>query len=345
MKCLIKNVEIKAIATCLPQNTFEMNSLKGKYEDKEIDNMMKTTGVVRVHVAEQCQTTSDLCFEAAELLLKSEDINKDEIDGVVFVSQTFDYLYPATSVVLQHRLGLSKETICFDISYGCSGYMYGLFQAASMIHTGACKNVLLMAGDTNTKILNPDNLGARMGFGDCGSATLVSVGPSSIGFHLCSDGSGANTVINVNGGFRHWPDNAQKLDFSKNANKGDDVFAFIVSCGTKSIKTILDFMEWDKDEVDLYALHQATKFTLDFMKKKLKLNEDKAPFDIKNYGNTGPTTVPLVITDYAHKGLEVDTTKWKKVVLAAYGVGLSWGSIACDLSKTNIYRPINQDLR
>ena len=101
----------------------------------------------------------------------------------------------------------------------------------------------------------------------------------------------------------------------------------------------------DKDEVDLYALHQATKFTLDFMKKKLKLNEDKAPFDIENYGNTGPTTVPLVITDYAHKGLEVDTTRWKKVVLAAYGVGLSWGSIACDLSKTNIYRPINQDLR
>lgn len=106
MKCLINNVEIKAIATCLPQNSFEMNSLKGKYEDKEIDNVMKTTGVVRVHVAEQCQTTSDLCFEAAELLLKSEDINKDEIDGVVFVSQTFDYLYPDYLCSLATPLGI-----------------------------------------------------------------------------------------------------------------------------------------------------------------------------------------------------------------------------------------------
>ena len=345
MKCLINDVRVRAIATCLPQGCFEMDSLKEKHGVKEIDNVKKTTGVERVHVADHSQTTSDMCFEAAELLIKNEGIDRNEIDGGVFVSQTFDYLYPATSVVLQHRLGLSKETICFDISYGCSGYMYGLFQAASMIHSGACKNVLLMAGDTNTKILNPNNLGARMVFGDCGSATLVSVGDSFMGFHLCSDGSGADTVINVNGGFRHWPSNAQKQDFSKNANKGDDVFAFIVSCGTKSIKTILEFMKWDKDEVDLYALHQATKFTLDFMKKKLKIGENKAPFNIKNYGNTGPTTVPLVITDYAHKELGIDTTTWKKVVLAAYGVGLSWGSIACDLSETNIYRPINQDLR
>lgn len=345
MKCLIKNIRIEAIATCLPENSFEMDSLKGEYEEKEIDNVKKTTGIVRVHVAEQSQTTSDLCFEAAELLIKNHGIDKNEIDGVVFVSQTFDYLYPATSVVLQHRLGLSQDTICFDISYGCSGYVYGLFQAASMIHSGACKNVLLMAGDTNTKISNQKNLGSKMVFGDCGSATLVSVGDSSLGFHLCSNGGGADTVINVNGGFRHWPENSYKLDFSKNANKGDDVFAFIVSCGTKSIKTILEYMEWNKDEVDLYALHQATKFTLDFMRRKLKIEESKAPFNIKNYGNTGPTTVPLVLTDSAHKKVPVDTQFWKKVVLAAYGVGLSWGSVACDLSKTKIYKPINQDLR
>jgi len=345
MICLIENVKIKAVATSLPKETFEMDSLKGKYEEKEINDVKKMTGIDRVHVAEQEQTTSDLCFEAAELLIKNEGIDRNVIDGVVFVSQTFDYLYPATSVVLQHQLGLSQETICFDISYGCSGYVYGLFQAASMINSGACKNVLLMAGDTNTKIFNPDNLGARMVFGDCGSATLISTGDSSMSFHLCSDGSGANTVINVNGGFRHWPDNAYKLDFSKNANKGDDVFAFIVSYGPKSIKTMLEFRAWDKDEVDFYALHQATKFTLDFMKRKLKIAEDKAPFNIKNYGNTGPTTVPLVITDYVHSDATPDTSKWKKVILAAYGVGLSWGSVACDLSGTHIYKPINQDLR
>jgi 3-oxoacyl-[acyl-carrier-protein] synthase-3 len=102
-------------------------------------------------------------------------------------------------------------------------------------------------------------------------------------------------------------------------------------------------MGWDKDDVDFYGLHQATKITIDFMRKKLKLAyPERAPFDIENYGNTGPTTVPLVLTDFPHRNNGVDSSKWHKVVLAAYGVGMSWGSVACDLSKTHLYKPINQ---
>ena len=346
MKCLIENVRIAGIATCLPDKVFEMNSMVDKYSAKEVANTIKTTGVARVHIADAKETTSDLCFKAAENLIKKDGIDKAEIGGLVFVTQTFDYLYPATSVVLQDRLGLSKDTICFDISYGCSGYIYGLFQAASLVNTGVTDNVLLLAGDTNSKVLDPNNFGARMVFGDAGSATLVSKSKGGVmGFHLCSDGSRANTVLNQNGGFRNWPENTNSLDYSKNANKGDDVFSFIISSGTSSIKIMLEYMGWDKDDVDFYGLHQATKFTLEFMKRKLKLNNEKAPFDIMNYGNTGPTTIPLVLTDYSHKERGVDTRSWKKVILAAYGVGLSWGSVSCDLSQTSIIKPINQDLR
>lgn len=346
MKCIIDNVKIKAIATCLPDNVLELRSLIGQYGKKDVENTIKTTGVERVHIAEQKETTSDLCFKAAGHLLESIGIDAGSIGGLIVVSQTFDYLYPATSVVLQDRLGLSKETVCFDISYGCSGYIHGLFEAAVLIKSGACDNVLMLAGDTNSKVIDPNNFGAKMVFGDAGSATLVTKSEGSrIGFHLCSDGARSNTVINQNGGFRNWPENTHGQDFSKNANKGDDVFSFIVSSGTSSIKTMLEYMEWNKDNVDFYGLHQATKFTLEFMKRKLKIQEGKAPFDIMNYGNTGPTTIPLVLTDYPHRNQEVDTHKWNKVILAAYGVGLSWGSVACDLSETEILKPINQDLR
>lgn len=342
MKCIINNVEIKSLITCLPEDIKEMSSYIGLYGEKEVIDTIKSSGIERVHVAKQSETTSDLCFQAAEALIQKEGIDKTTIDGLVFVSLTPDYAFPATSVVLQGRLGLSKDIVAFDTAYGCSGYIYGVFQAASLIGSGACKNVLLLAGDTNSKILDQNEKSNAMVFGDAASATLISQGDGSMAFDLHTNGYIYDTVINKNGGYRCWPANLEK-DFNDQGMKGDDVFSFIVSYGPKTIKSVLDLVGWDKDEVDFYGLHQATKITVDFMRKKLKLaHPEKAPFDIENYGNTGPVTVPLVLTDYPHRAERIDTTTWKKVVLAAYGVGMSWGSIACDLSKTHIYRPINQ---
>ena len=182
-----------------------------------------------------------------------------------------------------------------------------------------------------------------MVFGDAGSATLVSKGKSRVGFHICSDGYNYQTVLCDKMGFRKFPENTNP-DYQQDPSmSGDDVFSFIVNVGPTTIKTVLELMGWDKDEVDFYGLHQATKITVDFMRKKLKLaHPERAPFDIQNYGNTGPTTVPMVLTDWPHRVEGVDTSTWHKVVMAAYGVGLSWGSVACDLSKTIILKPINQ---
>ncbi|MBO4659003.1 MAG: ketoacyl-ACP synthase III [Prevotella sp.] len=342
MKSIIKNVEIKSIVTCLPEGIKEMSSFADVFGEKVVADTIKTSGIERVHVAKQDETTSDLCYQAAESLIEKEGIDKTSIDGLIFVSLTPDYAFPATSVVLQGRLGLSKDIVAFDTIYGCSGYIYGVFQAATLIGSGACKNVLLLAGDTNSKILDQNEKSNAMVFGDAGSATLISQGKSSLAFDLHTNGFIYDTVINKNSGYRSWPANLDEK-FNEQSMRGDDVFSFIVSHGPKTIKAVLELVEWDKDDVDFYGLHQATKVTIDFMRMKLKLaHPERAPFDIENYGNTGPVTVPLVLTDYPYRAEGIDTSKWKKVILSAYGVGMSWGSIACDLSQTHIYRPINQ---
>lgn len=343
MKCIIENVEIKSIATCVPESILEMSSLKERFGEKEVEDTIKGSGIERLHVAGEHETTADICYQAAELILTEENIDRSAIDGVVFVSQTPDFFNPATSCVLQGRLGLPNDCVCFDITYGCSGYIYGIFQAASLIGSGACNNVLVLAGDTNTKTLS-GRKESVMVFGDAGSATLVSRGEGKLAFDIMSNGYEYRTVLNDRHGYRMYPENTVPGYMPADASMhGDDVFAFIVKVGPKTIKTVLELVGWDKDEVDFYACHQATKITVDFMRRKLKLaHPERAPFDITNYGNTGPTTVPMVLTDWPYRAEGIDTSTWHKVVMAAYGVGLSWGSIACDLSKTKIYRPINQ---
>lgn len=343
MKCQIKNIDIKCIATCLPEGVLEMTTLKDKFGEKVVEGTMKGTGIERLHIAAEHETTADLCARAAEQLFEATGIDRQSIDGVVFVSQTMDFFNPATSCVLQGRLGLPGDCVCFDISYGCSGYIYGMFQAATLIGSGACNNVLVLAGDTNSKVVNKESAASLMVFGDAGSATLVSKGEGCIGFHIATDGVNYKTVLNDRMGFRKFPENTRDDYQPDPAMSGDDVFSFIVNVGPKTIKSVIELMGWDKDDVDFYGLHQATKITVDFMRKKLKLaHPERAPFDIQNYGNTGPTTVPMVLTDWPHRAEGVDTSTWHKVVMAAYGVGLSWGSVACDLSKTLILKPINQ---
>ncbi len=344
MKCIIKNVEIKSIATYVPEKILELSTLKDKFGEKEVESTIAGSGIERLHIAEQHQTTGDLCYEAALKILEEENIDRDTIDGLVFVSQTMDYYDPATSCVLQGRLGLSNECVCMDICYGCSGYIYGLFEAATLIGSGACKKVLVLAGETSSKAVNQNIKSDAMVFGDAGSATLVTEGESELGFHIMTNGYDYKTVMNPRFGFRHWPENLDSnWEPTEGGMEGDEVFSFIIRVGPKTIMTTLEMMGWDKDEVDFYGLHQATKITVDFMRKKLKLaHPERAPFDIQNYGNTSPTTVPMVLTDWPHRAEGIDTSTWHKVILAAYGVGLSWGSIACDLSKTKIYRPINQ---
>lgn len=348
MKTIINNVSIKSVASWLPETVLDMESLISLYGEKDVKEIMKTTGIEHVRIAVDGMTSSDMCQKAAEYLIEKEGIDRKEIDGLVFVSQTPDYILPSTSTCLQDRLGLSKDTACIDIRYGCSGYIYGVFQAASWIACGACKNVLVLSGDTNSRMINENDRSLKMVMGDAGTATIVGKGYSPIGFLIHSDGSGAEKLIIPAGGFRTIKSTATgelKWDEDHNGRTQEDmfmdgmaIFMFAITKVPKNINSIIEQMGWAKEEVGLFALHQANKFMVDYIGKKLKVAPDLVPVNATKYGNTGPATIPLLLSDVcSYKRFDL-----KKTILSGFGVGLSWGSIACDLSKTNFYEPINK---
>ena len=348
MRTILNNVQIKAVSSWLPINKLEMDSLSDIYGISEVQNIIKATGVQRVRIADEDMTSSDMCQKAAEYLISREEIDRKEIDGIVFVSQTCDYILPATSITLQDRLELSKDTVCIDIHYGCSGYIYGLFQAALWISSGACKNVLVLAGDTTSRMINKQDKSLRMVFGDCGTATLMSMGNYPMGFHIQSDGSGADRLIVPAGGFRtpvSEKTSILKWDEDHNGRTKNDlymdgmaIFNFAITNVHKNVNDLLEKIQWDKEEVGLYALHQANDFMVNYVRKKLKAPIEKVPTNVVNYGNTGPATIPLLLSDICSR----QSYDLSKVVMSGFGVGLSWGSIATNLSVTKFYEPINK---
>jgi 3-oxoacyl-[acyl-carrier-protein] synthase-3 len=347
MKSIFKNLKIDSVASYLPVQSRDFYNLAATFGDDTINHTIKHSGIRSLRVADDDQTSLDMCYEAANHLLNRENIDRGSIDGLVMVSQTFDYLGPASSVILQDKLGLSKETVCFDIIYGCSGYIYGLYQASVLISSGSCKRVLLLNGETNTRLMDNSIKEQYMVFGDAASATLVSEGDDELRFHICSDGSRHGCVLNLVNGFRppilikgnKMPLNPNG-DYAKATNDGMAVFDFILHEGVDTIKEVLSYTNWNKEDVDFFALHQATKVTLDFLRRRLKISSEKAPFVSQDFGNTSSVTIPLVLT-FCNNHTSCDSASWKKVVMAAFGLGLSWGSLTCDLSKTRFYGPIN----
>lgn len=347
MKSSFDNIQIDAITSYLPKYKRDFKDLGSDFGVELIEHTIKHSGIKSLRVADENQTSLDMCFEAAESLIINEKIDRNSISGLVMVSQTFDYMGPASSIILQDRLGLSKDTVCFDIIYGCSGYIYGLYQASIMIASGSCDRVLLVNGETNTRLMDDSIKEQHLVFGDAASATLISKGKGNFKFHICSDGGRHSCVLNLVNGFRPpiliknqtMPMNALG-NYAKATNDGMAVFDFILHEGSDTIKEIVKYSNWDMNDVDFFGLHQATKVTLDFLRRRLKISENKAPFVSENFGNTSSVTIPLVLTTCSAIN-NMDTKKWEKVILGAFGLGLSWGSLSCDLSKTRFYKPIN----
>lgn len=307
MKTIIDNVTIRAISSWLPENIVEMTSFYSLYGEAEVNSIVKTTGVERVRIADNDMTSSDMCVKAAEILFEQEQFDRSLIDGIVFVSQTTDWILPATSISLQDRLGLLKDVVCIDIHYGCSGYIYGLFQAASWIACGACENVLVLAGDTTSRMINPNDKSLRMVFGDCGTASIISKGTGKMGFHIQSDGSGSDRLIVPAGGFRlpiSEKTSVLEWDEDKNGRTQNDlfmdglaIFNFAITKVHKQVNTLIEEMGWQKEDIGFYGLHQANEFMVNYVRKKLKVDEKIVPVNVRNYGNTGPATLPLLLSD------------------------------------------------
>jgi len=345
MKVKLKGIQITSISSCIPRNKVDLKKFTNEFGENEVARIIKTTGIEYIRQAAFNVTTSDLCIEAAQKLILVNKIDVSQIGAVVFVSQTADYLMPQTSHIIQDKMGLNEDTICFDLPIGCNGYIYGLYQASLLISSNSCKKVLLLSGDTSTKLINEKDRSLKMVFGDGGSATLIESGTDELSFIIYSDGSQYDRLIIPDGGGRN-PINeiSTKLNFDSDGNgrsssnlymDGMAIFNFAIKRVPPLIEEILNFANWDKGDVDLFGMHQANKFMIDYLRKKCGVSLENMPVVVDGIGNTGPATIPILLTELSSECKAIN-----KVVLCGFGIGLSWGAVSCNLSKTNILNTI-----
>lgn len=338
-----QNVGIKAISACVPKNVSKNSDLGYLIPEEEIEKTINSIGIKEKRIADKDVTSSDLCFKAARKLLEDNQIDPLEINALIFVSQTSDYHQPATSPILQDRLGLSKDTLCFDVNLACSGYVYGLSIAYSFAAQNGINKVLLLVGETMSKIVSPYDKESAPLFGDAGTATLVEKGDYGDAiFSLHSDGSGAQVMVIPDGGFRNPTTPASfEEEIDKNGNRrtrehfrmnGMDVFNFGMREEPKDIKKIVAESGLTMDDIDLLIYHQANRFMTDFFTKRIKFSTEKTPYSLEFFGNTSSASIPLTIVTALKNGYPVR----EKVILSGFGAGLSWGSALVNLNYTNI---------
>ena len=327
-----QGVGIKAMSACVPPGVVDNRDLGYLIPEEEIDKTINNIGIEQRRIADADVTASDLCYKAVRQLMDDNGIDPASIDVLLFMSQTPDYRIPATSCLLQHRLGLPRETMCFDISLGCSGYLYALSTAFAYASMQGINRVLLLDGETFSKIVNRRDKVDWPLYGDAGTATLVEKGDYGTStFMLNTDGSGED-VLKVHAGMRH-PITADSCIEREREDgnirtelevfmDGMDVFNFAISKVPKSIKLLLQQTNRTIDDVDYLVFHQANRFMMDFFVKKLKISPEHVPYCIGKYGNTSSASVPLTIVSELAGKLDGEHT----VVMSAFGAGLSWGS-------------------
>ncbi len=331
-KITLHGVGITALSACVPSDIVSNRDLGYLIPDEEIDKVIDNIGIVERRIAPDDVTASDLCFKAAQRLMEDNDIAPDSIDVLIFMSQTGDYRIPATSCILQHRLGLPKSTMCFDISLGCSGYLFALSTAFAYASMEGINRVLLLDGETFSKIVNKRDKVDWPLYGDAGTATLVEKGNfGESTFLLNTDGSGED-AIKIHAGMRNPITQQSCVEREQEDGNirndlevfmdGMDVFNFAISKVPKCVKQILAETGKTVDDIDYLVFHQANRFMMDFFVKKLKMSPERVPYCIGKYGNTSSTSIPLTISSELSGKLDGENT----VVMSGFGAGLSWGA-------------------
>lgn len=330
----INNVGIRGVAACVPAPC-EKNADYPFFSTEESRKFIDTTGVRMHRIAPADVCTSDMCYTAAKKLLDELSWAPGSVDLLLFISSTPDYIFPNTACLLQHRLNLQKSSMCFDMTLGCSGWIYGMTVASQLLSGGYLKRALILVGDTISKTTNRADKIAWPLFGDSGSATVLEYMPGqSMYCDLGTDGSGANTILLKDGGFRNpvtMDSFIEKRDSMGNVRNGlqiemngVDVFSFGLMTAPKSIRNVLNVSSCSVDDIDVLFIHQANKFMTDKIIKKIGISPEKVPYCLDEYGNTGGSTIPLNMV--ARKSVELSREKLR-LLCCAFGVGLSWGSI------------------
>lgn len=323
----IDDIGIVAVSSTVPSATIDNVELASVYGDEEINKLVSSIGVNTRHVANDNITTADLCYDAAQNLLAEIEWPRHSIGALIFVSQTGEYQLPATACGLQAKLGLPINTIAYDVNLGCSGYVYGLFLASTLVKSGVGR-VLLLVGDTISKLVEPGDRSTELLFGDAGTATAIEIQPGkSLQFDLGSDGSGAEHII-----ARKPMDPAEQIRGLKSAYlqmNGGEVFSFTLKRVPTIVKAALEAAGLQASDIDSCVYHQANRFMLKHLLKKSKFSPEQVPLSIMDYGNTSGASIALTLCSQNLPARE-------KILLVGFGVGLSWGTVLCDLSDTKL---------
>jgi len=331
----ISGIRLAGLAAAVPQNC-EHNADYAWISRKERESLIKNIGVETRRVAPKGVTTADLCVVATEKLLAELNWDRNEIELLVFVSQSRDYLVPTTACIVQDRLGLPHSCIAYDVGLGCSGYVYGLSVVGSMVQSGAIKKALLMVGDISTLTTSYRDKSTYPLFGDAGTVTALEYREDAppMTFNLQTDGSGYRAIMIRDGGARHKM-TRQSFDMKKISKgiirsrlnvelDGIEVFNFSLREVVPNIKALVKYSEKSLDDVDYLVFHQANFLINNTIRKMLKVAPEKVPYSIREYGNTSGASVPLTMVSQLREQL---TKSRVKLLLSAFGVGLSWGSV------------------
>jgi 3-oxoacyl-[acyl-carrier-protein] synthase-3 len=337
----IDGVAMRGVVSAAPRQIVDNSAFAARFGEAAVAEVVKMIGVEQRRIALPEQTTADLCFEAAQVLIERLDWAPDSIDGLIFVSQTPDYRLPATACSLHGRLGLAPHCQALDVALGCSGYVYGLWLASTLIKAGL-RRVLVLAGDTSSRMVDPNDRATALLFGDAGSATALEADSAAAPMHfrLGSDGAGARHLIIPQGAYRTGVTDArwgEGYDPSHLYMDGAEVFTFTLRAVPTLVRQTLTDAGLSPLDVDIYALHQANRFMLRHLAKKIGAGEDRVPINIERFGNTSSATIPLLLTtDLAQR----ITTARTRLMLVGFGVGFSWGAALIDAAPLRVAETI-----
>lgn len=328
----MKKAYIKCVSYYLPEEIVTNDAIVADFPEWSVEKITEKVGVSQRHVAAHDETAADMAEKAAVKLFEENDISRDVVDFVLLCTQSPDYFLPTSACLLQERLGLRQDIGALDFNLGCSGYVYGLAVAKGLIATGVADNVLLLTAETYNKYLHPRDKGNRTIFGDAATATLVSTdGMAEIEeFALGTNGKGANNLI-VKSGASRYPEKTGDVTFDKNGNpvspdylymNGAQIFVFTQKNVPVVVSQVLEKNNLKQDDIDLFVFHQANRYMLDFLRKKMGIPEDKFCIYMENVGNTVSSSIPICLVE-----AQKENRLKGRLLLCGFGVGYSWGAV------------------
>lgn len=319
----MRNSKITALSYCVPDTSLTHQQLQHRFGAEKMDRIVDSTNIHNRRICTENEIGSDLAYASAEKILRSGDIARDSIDLLIITTQMPDYLLPTTACILQDKLGLKNTCAAFDINLGCSQFVYAHSVAHSMIVAGLAKRALVITYDTPSKIIDPKDISVVPLFGDGATAAILEVDNTGNGYQdfiLGTEGSQHEALIWRQSGLRHLASKATPTPMTMDGQK---VFLFTLQTVPKYIHELLRRNTLDKTDISFFALHQASGLIVSSIARKLKLEEKQYNCIYKNYGNSGGSTVGISLW---HAIADKKLSPHNKLILSAFGVGLSWGN-------------------